>query len=159
MFQFSGFPPYDYVFITRCMESVHAGFPIRKSAGHRICAPYRSLSQLVTSFFGSQCQGIHPALFLLNRSDSPFSVRVSGFSWFSLLSSKATFHVTSFDVFLSNASFSLNESFLIGIRFLWCLRFLSKPTSFEGVAPSYSLKLYFKEVMPGSHLLFHSLAP
>ena len=31
---------------------------IRKSAGYRIFAPNRSLSQLVTSFFGSQCQGI-----------------------------------------------------------------------------------------------------
>ena len=31
---------------------------IRKSADDRIFAPARSLSQLVTSFFGSQCQGI-----------------------------------------------------------------------------------------------------
>ena len=37
---------------------------IRTSAGQRIFAPYRSLSQLVTSFFGSQCQGIRPVLFL-----------------------------------------------------------------------------------------------
>ena len=40
------------------------GFPIQKSAGHRIFAPHRCLSQLITSFFGSQCQGIHPAPFL-----------------------------------------------------------------------------------------------
>ena len=32
---------------------------IRKSAGLRIFAPYRSLSQLVTSFFGAMYQGIH----------------------------------------------------------------------------------------------------
>ena len=31
---------------------------IRKSAGYSLCAAHRSLSQLVTSFFGSQCQGI-----------------------------------------------------------------------------------------------------
>ena len=37
---------------------------IRKSAGHRIFAPYRSLSQLVTSFVGSWCQGIHLVLLL-----------------------------------------------------------------------------------------------
>ena len=67
MFQFSGFPPYDYGFIIRYMEFVHVGFPIRRPADHQICALPRSLSQLVTSFFGSQCQGIHPALFLLNR--------------------------------------------------------------------------------------------
>ena len=34
------------------------GSPIRTSAGSRIFAPHRSFSQLVTSFFGSQCQGI-----------------------------------------------------------------------------------------------------
>ena len=37
---------------------LQVGSPIRTSAGHRIFAPNRSLSQLVTSFFGSQCQGI-----------------------------------------------------------------------------------------------------
>ena len=40
------------------------GSPIRISAGHRIFAPHRSFSQLVTSFFGSQCQGIRLMLFL-----------------------------------------------------------------------------------------------
>ena len=35
-----------------------SGSPIRISALHRIFAPTRSFSQLVTSFFGSQCQGI-----------------------------------------------------------------------------------------------------
>ena len=34
------------------------GSPIRKSADRWIFAPPRSLSQLVTSFVGSQCQGI-----------------------------------------------------------------------------------------------------
>ena len=36
----------------------YAGSPIRTSAGLWICAPHRSFSQLITSFFGSQCQGI-----------------------------------------------------------------------------------------------------
>ena len=45
-------------------ELPYVGSPIRKSAGHRIFAPNRSLSQLVTSFFGSQCQGIRLMLFL-----------------------------------------------------------------------------------------------
>ena len=40
------------------------GSPIRTSAGHRIFAPHRSFSQLVTSFVGSQCQGIRLMLFL-----------------------------------------------------------------------------------------------
>ena len=41
----------------------HRGCPIRKSAGHGIFPPYRSLSQVITSFIGSQCQGIHLMLF------------------------------------------------------------------------------------------------
>ena len=33
---------------------------------HGIFAPPRSFSQLITSFIGSQCQGIHPALLMLD---------------------------------------------------------------------------------------------
>ena len=44
------------------------GFPIQKSAGRRLFAPHRSLSQLTTSFFGSQCQGIHPTLLFVGHS-------------------------------------------------------------------------------------------
>ena len=40
------------------------GFPIRTSAGQGLFAAHRSLSQLITSFFGSWCQGIHHMLFL-----------------------------------------------------------------------------------------------
>ena len=39
-----------------------ADFSIRKSAGRSSLTAHRSLSQLTTSFIGSQCQGIHPAL-------------------------------------------------------------------------------------------------
>ena len=35
------------------------GSPIRRSAGRRVSAPHRGLSQLVTSFVGFLCQGIH----------------------------------------------------------------------------------------------------
>ncbi len=42
------------------------GFPIQTSADQQIFAPPRSFSQLITSFIGSQCQGIRPALFLLD---------------------------------------------------------------------------------------------
>ena len=41
---------------------LHADFSIRKSAGRSSLTAHRSLSQLTTSFIGSQCQGIHPAL-------------------------------------------------------------------------------------------------
>ena len=57
------------------------GFPIRKSADHWLFAPTRSLSQLVTSFIVSQCQGILPAL-LVAWPDLSFSC----FAWFSVIS-------------------------------------------------------------------------
>ena len=41
----------------------HRGFPIRKSAGQRLFPPHRGLSQVIASFIGSQCQGIHLTLF------------------------------------------------------------------------------------------------
>ena len=49
-----------------CMDTstlLEVGSPIRKSADHKSFALPRSLSQLVTSFFGSWCQGIHLMLF------------------------------------------------------------------------------------------------
>ena len=58
MFQFAGFPRCGYGFTTPSLESVQRGCPIQKSAGQWTFAPLRGLSQLVTSFFGSQCQGI-----------------------------------------------------------------------------------------------------
>ena len=39
------------------------GCPIRRSAGQRVCAPHRGLSQLATSFIDFLCQGIHRMLF------------------------------------------------------------------------------------------------
>jgi hypothetical protein len=38
---------------------MRVGFPIRKSPDQRICASTRGLSQLITSFIASRCQGIH----------------------------------------------------------------------------------------------------
>ena len=43
---------------------LYVGSPIRRSADQRLFAPPRSLSQLVTSFFGSCCQGIRLMLLL-----------------------------------------------------------------------------------------------
>ena len=52
MFQFPPFAPFRRL-----------GCPIRKSADHRIFAPTRGLSQLITSFFASVSQGIRHAPF------------------------------------------------------------------------------------------------
>ena len=46
----------------RYMILHHVGFPIRKSVGRSLFAAHHSLSQLVTSFIGSWCQGIHLTL-------------------------------------------------------------------------------------------------
>ena len=72
MFQFPGFAPR----MARCREVVPAGCPIRKSAYHRIFAPTRGLSQLVTSFVASESQGIlHVPLspFLVSFACKPLS--------------------------------------------------------------------------------------
>ena len=45
---------------------------IRKSPDHWLCAPTRSLSQLITSFIGSWCQGIHHAPFVAWPIQSKF---------------------------------------------------------------------------------------
>ena len=63
-FSSPGSPPYT---MYSCMDTwalPQAGFPIRKSLDQRLLAPPRSLSQLTTSFIGSQRQGIHPTLFI-----------------------------------------------------------------------------------------------
>ena len=43
----------------------------------RIFAPNRSFSQLITSFFGSQCLGIHPTLLFVGRPPCATCVRNS----------------------------------------------------------------------------------
>ena len=72
MFQFAGFPSVRYGLAHGCTGLPRAGFPIQRSADHGTCAPPRSLSQLVASFFGSQCQGIRPVLFLLGQLNASF---------------------------------------------------------------------------------------
>ena len=49
------------------------GFPIRKSPDRSLFAAPRGLSPLVTSFFGSWCQGIRPVLFFAWTSSLQFS--------------------------------------------------------------------------------------
>ena len=71
MFQFGGFPPRGYEFTLRYRRITPVGFPIQISADHLVFANPRRFSQLITSFFGSQCLGIHPVLFSLNHPRIP----------------------------------------------------------------------------------------
>ena len=64
MFQFPAFPSYTLLY--SCMD-YQVLLPSRVSSFgylwlYRIFAPQHSFSQLITSFFGSWCQGIHPTL-------------------------------------------------------------------------------------------------
>ena len=63
MFQFPSFPTHSYVFTVRYLILHQVCSHIRRSAGRCLFTAHRSLSQLVTSFFGSWCQGIHLTLF------------------------------------------------------------------------------------------------
>ena len=80
MFQFRRFPSYTYVFSVWYLA---VGFPIRKSPDRSLFAAPRSLSQLITSFIGSWCQGIPLALLLA----WPLSLtnRVWSNNWFSIV--------------------------------------------------------------------------
>ena len=60
-FSSPGSPLPYYVFIRRYRRITVGGFPHSEICGSRgLFAAPRSLSQLVTSFFGAWCQGIHP---------------------------------------------------------------------------------------------------
>ena len=62
-FSSPGSPPYTISFMYGYIRSSYVGFPIQISADQSVFATPRSFSQLITSFVGSQCQGIRPALF------------------------------------------------------------------------------------------------
>ena len=80
-------------------------FSIRKSAGQSLLTTHRSLSQLTTSFFGSQCQGIHPALFfalpfalqndVTHSADSHSAIHYAKFFRFLWLANICSFYPTS----------------------------------------------------------------
>ena len=63
MFQFRRFPTYTYVFSICWQVFSLPDCSIRTSADQYVFAVPRSFSQLITSFIGSQCQGIRPAPF------------------------------------------------------------------------------------------------
>ena len=63
-FSSPGPPPCAILFTHGYMEPFHVGLPIQIPADQQAFAPPRGFSQLIASFFGSQCQGIRPALFV-----------------------------------------------------------------------------------------------
>ena len=61
-----------------CTARSRTGCPIRKSAGQWLFAPYRGLSQLITSFIASVSQGIRPAPFLTFANVCAFMIAHKG---------------------------------------------------------------------------------
>ena len=59
-----GCPSIHYGFMYGYQDILLVSFLIRISAGQCSFTALRSFSQLVTSFFGVKCQGIHPTLFV-----------------------------------------------------------------------------------------------
>ena len=82
MFQFPTFAPYQ----VRWQAFSLPGCPIRKSADQWPFAPTRGLSQLITSFFASESQGIPYALLVtFSIYLLVFSIYNTHFSCISLL--------------------------------------------------------------------------
>ena len=108
MFQFRRFPSISYGFTYGCMDYLHADCSIWISADRCLLTTPRSFSQLTTSFFGSQCQGIHSTLFFA----LPFA------SW-SLSRSLMIFLLLQFSrLDFYSCRFLLTRSFLISFCFL-----------------------------------------
>ena len=78
----------------------HSGFPIRKSADQCLFTAPRSLSQLVTSFVGSRCQGILLMLF---------------FAWtsFKMILSFRAFFANNFSVVVFTVNFAFVQKFVV----------------------------------------------
>ena len=72
MFQFPRFTSIQLCIHCTVHGVSHVCSHIRKSPDHWLCAPTRSLSQLITSFIGSWCQGIHHAPFVAWPIQSKF---------------------------------------------------------------------------------------
>ena len=78
MFQFPSFPTHSYVFTVRYLILHQVCSHIRKSPDRGLFTAPRGLSQLVTSFIGSWCQGIHLTLFFAWTSLENLSILLLG---------------------------------------------------------------------------------
>ena len=110
MFQFRRFPTYGYVFTIRYWSIAPVGFPIRKSTDRSSCAAPRSLSQLITSFVGSWCQGIPLAPYIawplyikLLSGSQNYASSIRNYFWLIVITLKFILTVASY-IFSSKSS-------------------------------------------------------
>ena len=138
MFQFPGFPSHTYWFSMQSTILHRVCSHIRKSADQSLYAAPRSLSQLVTSFFGSQCQGIlHMLLFAWTtflRCSASFSLAVLAVLFFAFRIAMIILHFTvnSFLFASKNCFF-----YLLTLRLHCCSRSLEKPDFFKSFSSLY----------------------
>ena len=121
------------LFMHGCMRDSHAGFPIQTPMDHWIFAPPHGFSQLIASFFGSQCQGILPVLFPA-WPPSRIALRKGAVSFF-----PRTFSVRSRMSLLS---------FLFKILIRFCIRFSRCfPRTFSSLNLLVRWNLWFVELI------------
>ena len=111
MFQFGRLPSYTYVFSIWYTSSSCMDCSIRKSTYHSVLTAPRGLSQLITSFFGSQCQGIlHMLFFAWTTKVLQYFLYIL---WYTsvLIAWIAVFHTCSeyLSIFWQNCFFTLNR--------------------------------------------------
>ena len=160
MFQFRRFPSIRYGLAYGCMRCAHAGFPIQTSADQWIFAPPRSFSQLITSFIGSQCQGIHPALFFAwpVTVSIAFETGSAFLKAFQLLNNYVYVwlfvQIISFDILCSRMSWLKYHRYFFSILSVW---------SFQGTILTESLSVirklnHLNSLITGKTSIFCNLA-
>ena len=156
MFQFPGFPTQRYGFTLRSMTLHHGGFPIRKSAGRSLFAAHRSLSQLVTSFFGSWCQGIH--LMLLFAWTFCIGLLTFAVRFFELLEFLRTYFSVCSKKALAFSPFHFLLAFSRSSKLFFYPTFLERPI-FLNIMSSISVRFYsFTFIRFSMNMVFHSRA-
>ena len=157
MFQFPSFPSCTYVFSTWSQTLRLRGSPIRISADRGLFAAPRGFSQLVTSFVGSWCQGIHLMLFLAWTSFVLFSC-LSFANNFVTMKKLFRFYVFRLDSFESrlNCSFFTTISwktfyltlFLKSQNYLFVFFFIQFPMTFLS-AMSFDMTVTVRQLAAG----------
>ena len=146
MFQFPRFTLLKLCIHFRIHGVSHVSSLIRKSPDHRLCAPTRSLSQLITSFIGSWCQGIHHAPFVAWPFFVSLFLRITASPAHSMYSHTKVCSVHS----MLGSLYFLNPTPLSSLRYLFeLLRRLRIPcTHIPKVCSAHSIlgSLYFSSL-------------
>ena len=123
MFQFRRFPSCTYGFSTRYTSFTCVDCSIRKSTDRCPLTAPRGLSQLVASFFGSQCQGIPLALFVAWPCDLLGSFKTRLLQRLALWNCRFRFKILVFEYFRISSLYLLSSLFSFQCTLLSFLSF------------------------------------